>query len=45
MSALPAANLRDANDPLEQEVIDQFGIEIVPAADVKGKLPSVFRCY
>jgi arginase len=25
-----------ANDPLEQEMIDQFGIEIVPAADVKG---------
>jgi Arginase/agmatinase/formimionoglutamate hydrolase, arginase family len=25
-----------ANDPLEQELIDQFGIEIVPAADVKG---------
>jgi hypothetical protein len=25
-----------ANDPLEQEVIDQFGTEIVPAADVKG---------
>jgi arginase len=24
-----------ANDPLEQEMIDQFGIEIVPAADVK----------
>lgn len=25
-----------ANDPLEQELIDQFGIEIVPVADVKG---------
>jgi len=25
-----------ANDPLEQEMIDQFGIEMVPAADVKG---------
>ncbi|MGH8534355.1 MAG: arginase family protein [Gammaproteobacteria bacterium] len=25
-----------ANDPLEQELIDQFGIEMVPAADVKG---------
>lgn len=25
-----------ANDPLEQELIDQYGIEIVPAADVKG---------
>jgi arginase len=24
-----------ANDPLEQEMIDQFGFEIVPAADVK----------
>ena len=25
-----------ANDPLEQELIDQSGIEIVPVADVKG---------
>lgn len=25
-----------ANDPLEQELIDQLGIEMVPAADVKG---------
>ena len=25
-----------ANDPLEQEMIDKFGIKIVPAADVKG---------
>jgi len=25
-----------ANDPREQEMIDQFGIKVVPAADVKG---------
>jgi len=29
-----------ANDPLEQELIDQHGIEMVPAADVKGRLPE-----
>jgi len=26
-----------ANDPLEQELIDQSGIEIVPVADIKGE--------
>jgi arginase len=32
-----------ANDPLEQELIDQYGIEIVPVADVKGDCRRLLR--
>ena len=30
-----------ANDPLEQELIDQSGIEIVPVADIKGEFSQL----